>query len=79
MVEVTGVNIAIRGRGEVDQGPTVLSFLVNIAQFGGLLQNILWRVADHSDRLKSAHVCHKSRIVCNEGYNKSVSYNETVP
>ena len=44
MVEITGINIAIGGRGEVDQGSIFLSFQVNIAHFGGLLQNILWRV-----------------------------------
>ena len=43
MVEITGVNIAIGG-GEVDQGSIFLSFQVNIAHSGGLLQNILWRV-----------------------------------
>ena len=35
------------GEGEVDQGSIFLSFQVNIAHFGSLLQNILWRVADH--------------------------------
>ena len=44
MVEITGIKIAFRGRGEVDQGSIFLSFLVNIAHFGGLLENILWRV-----------------------------------
>ena len=32
------------GEGEVDQGSIFLSFQVNIAHFGGLLQNTLWRV-----------------------------------
>ena len=41
MVEITGINI---GGGGVDQGSIFLSCLVNIAHFGGLLQNILWRV-----------------------------------
>ena len=44
MVEITGINIAVGGRGGVDQGSIFLSFQVNIAHFGGLLQNILWRV-----------------------------------
>ena len=43
-MEITGINIAIGGRREVDQGSIFLSFQVNIAHFGGLLQNILWRV-----------------------------------
>ena len=46
MMEITGINIAIGGRGEVDQGSIFLSFQVNIAHFGGLLQNISWRVVD---------------------------------
>ena len=41
MLEITGINIAIGGRGEVDQGSIFLSFLVNTARFVGLLQNIL--------------------------------------
>ena len=50
MVEITGINIAIGGRGEVDQGSIFLSFQVNIAHFGGLLQNILWRVVGMARR-----------------------------
>ena len=46
MAEITGINIAIGGRGKVDQGSIVLSFPVNIAHFGGWLQNILWRVEE---------------------------------
>ena len=47
MVEITGINITIGGGGGgVDRGSTFLSFLVNIAHFGGLLQNILWRVEE---------------------------------
>ena len=44
MVEITGINIATGGEGEVDHGSIFLSFQVNIGHFGGLLQNILWRV-----------------------------------
>ena len=62
MVEITGINIAIGGRGEVDQEPIFLSFLVNIAHFGGLLQNILERFASFASRGYSQIACSKKSL-----------------